>query len=205
MEEMLELGGYFKAVEAGFFVDSGEYPERGGDGIAREIEGGIGAGTVYPRDPDYMAPVTAHFGYNNLKQYGPEAEADPSSLIGGCTFEKPEKIVYIDELDEEDNVNVRLENTRELRKSTKILPEMEWAGDGIVQTTMFLPADRKTAYHTAIEIGRKMGLKDVEVIHTEVMHPSEGTRVEIKGRFDTAVDVFALDIPLNRISLQRRR
>lgn len=36
MEEMLELGGYFNAVEEGFFVDSGIYPERNGDGIARK-------------------------------------------------------------------------------------------------------------------------------------------------------------------------
>lgn len=47
MEEMLELGGYFNAVEEGFFVDSGIYPERNGDGIARKIDGGIGAGTIF--------------------------------------------------------------------------------------------------------------------------------------------------------------
>src|SRR6056297_2247894 len=98
LEEMLESGGYFQAVEQGFFVDSGQYPERNGDGIARKIEGGIGPGEIYERDEDYMAPVTAHFGYNNLAQYGPEAEDDPSSLIGGSTFEKPEKIIFIDEL-----------------------------------------------------------------------------------------------------------
>ena len=27
MEEILEVGGYFEAVERGFFVDSGYYPE----------------------------------------------------------------------------------------------------------------------------------------------------------------------------------
>jgi D-ornithine 4,5-aminomutase subunit beta len=70
MEEMLELGGYFQAVEAGMFVDSGKYPERNGDPIVRKIDGGIGAGTVYERDDDYMAPVTAHFGYNNLEAMG---------------------------------------------------------------------------------------------------------------------------------------
>ena len=46
MEEILEVGGYFKAVEEGFFVDSGYYPERNGDGIVRKIDGGVGAGTV---------------------------------------------------------------------------------------------------------------------------------------------------------------
>ncbi len=99
LEELIEVGGYFEAVEKGFFVDSGEYPERNGDGIARQIEGGIGAGKVYKRDEDYMAPVTAHFGYNNVAQYDGNPE-DPAALIGGCTFECPEKIVYIDELDE---------------------------------------------------------------------------------------------------------
>lgn len=195
LEEMLETGGYFEAVEAGFFVDSGEYPQRNGDGIFRKIDGGVGEGTVYPRDSDYMAPVTAHFGYNNLEQYGEEAVNDPSSLIGGCTFEKPEKIIFIDELDDEDNVQVRLEKTVELRNSSRIIPEMEWQGDGIVQITMFLPSDRRTAFYAAIEIGKKIGLKDVEVIHTEVMHPAEGTRVEIKGRVDFTIDTAELDIP----------
>ncbi|MFW6298913.1 MAG: D-ornithine 4,5-aminomutase subunit OraE, partial [Bacillota bacterium] len=37
LEEILSLGGYFEAVEAGMFVDSGEYPGRNGDGIARAI------------------------------------------------------------------------------------------------------------------------------------------------------------------------
>ena len=73
MEEMLEAGGYFAAVEQGFFVDSGCYPERNGDGIAREIAGGVGAGTVFKRAADYMAPVTAHFGYNNVAQYDEKA------------------------------------------------------------------------------------------------------------------------------------
>ncbi len=195
LEEMIEKGGYFKAVEAGFFVDSGEYPERNGDGISRKIDGGIGVGTVYERDSDYMAPVTAHFGYNNLEPYGKEAVKNPSSLIEGDTFEKPEKIIFIDELDEEDNVNVRLEKTSELRHTSKIIPEMEWQVDGIVQTTMFLPTDKRTASFTAIEIGKKMGLADVEVINVEVMHPAEGTRVEIKGRVDFKIDTSELDIP----------
>ncbi len=109
MEEILENGGYFEAVEAGFFVDSGQYPERNDDGIARKINGGIGAGTVISRDEDYMAPVTAFFGYNNVAQYDEEAVDNPSKLIDGCTLEDPSKIVYIDELDQEDNVYKRME------------------------------------------------------------------------------------------------
>jgi len=195
MEEMIENGGYFKAVEEGFFVDSGLYPERNGDGIARKIDGGVSADSVYERDEDYMAPVTAHFGYNNLAQYGAAAEKDPSSLIGGCTFEKPEKIIFIDELDEEDNVRIRLRETEELRHSTGIKPEMEWQGDGTVLLTLFLPVEKRTAQVTAIEIGRRMGLEEVEVIHTEIMHPAEGTRVELKGKFNQVIDTALLDIP----------
>ena len=59
LENMKELGGYFNSVEEGFFVDSGMFPERNGDGISRKIDGGIGAGTVFKRAKDYCAPVTA--------------------------------------------------------------------------------------------------------------------------------------------------
>ena len=66
MEEILKVGGYFKAVENGFFIDSGNYPERNGDGIPRQIDGGIGAGMIFERDKDYFAPVSVHYGYNNI-------------------------------------------------------------------------------------------------------------------------------------------
>ena len=99
-------------MEQGFFVDSGMYPERNGDGIARKIDGGVGAGTVVKRDEDYMAPVCHHFGYNNV----PKEIEKPCDLIGGCTLCDPDKIVYIDELDEMDNVYKRLEETRHTEK-----------------------------------------------------------------------------------------
>ncbi len=195
LEEMIEAGGYFNAVEQGFFVDSGYYPERNDDAIIRHIDGGIGAGTTYDRAEDYMAPVTAHFGYNNLEQYGEAAVKDPSSLIGGGTFEKPEKIIFIDELDDVDNVIVRMEETKEYREKNIVKPEMEWLGDGVVQTTMFLPTDERTAYFAAIEVGKKMGLEEVEVIHTEVMQAAEGTRVEIKGKFQHSINLDTLVVP----------
>lgn len=195
MEEILEVGGYFNAVEKGFFVDSGYYPERNGDGIIRKIDGGVGADTIYERDEDYMAPVTAHFGYNNIAQYNKSAFDNPSQLIDGCTFEKPEKIIFIDELDETDNVNIRLKEVEELRKSSKIKPEMEWLGDGIILITLFIPIDERRAEFAAIEIGKKMGLKDVEVIHKEIMQQAEGTRIELKGRVDFSIDIDKLVIP----------
>lgn len=143
-EEILAAGGYFNAVEQGFFVDSGLYPERSGDGSCREIAGGVGAGTVFKREADYMAPVTAHYGYNNVAQYDPAAVEDPASLIGGCTLERPEKIVYIDELDQEDSVNVRMAETGQYRGAGHhlIRPEMEWLADGTVMLTLFFPASK---------------------------------------------------------------
>ena len=194
MEEIVEVGGYFQAVQEGFFVDSGKYPERNGDGIARKIEGGIGYGFIYERDEDYMAPVTAHFGYNNVAQYGGDP-ADPAALIGGCTFEDRSKIVYIDELDETDNVNVRLAEVEKYRKSSLIKPEMEWLADGTIMLNMFIPANKRVAEVVAVEIGKKLGLVDPEVINREIMQEAEGTRIEMKGKVDFDIDVDTLVIP----------
>ncbi|MBN9647210.1 cobalamin-dependent protein [Terrisporobacter glycolicus] len=195
MEEIIEAGGYFEAVEQGFFVDSGNYPERNGDGISRKIKGGVGEGTVYERDKDYFAPVTAHFGYNNVAQYDENAIDNPALLIGGSTFENPEKIVYIDELDDFDNVETRLKESEEYRLGTKIKPEMEWCADGIVMITMMLPTDKRTAEFAALEFGKKMNLEDIEVISREVMHESEGTRIEMKGKVPFDIDINNLVIP----------
>lgn len=194
-EGIIEDGGYFQAVEDAFFVDSGNYPERNEDGISRKINGGVGEGTVYERDEDYLAPVTAHYGYNNVAQYDPSAVDDPAKLIDGSTFEKPDKIVFIDELDEEDNVNLRLEETKELREEGLIKPEAEWMGDGIILITMMIPESRRVAEFAALEIGKKMGLKDCEVINKEIMQAAEGTRIELKGRVPFAIKKDSLVIP----------
>lgn len=191
MEEILEVGGYFEAVSQGFFVDSGRYPGRNDDGIAREKDGGVSADSIIPRDDDYMAPVCNHYGYNNL----PDGVDKGCDLIDGCSLEHPEMIDFIDELDPEDNVNSRLEETREFRKGSKLKPEVEWAADGWVNITMFLPAEEAVAEVAAIEIAKKMGLENSEVIHREVMHPAEGTLIEVKGKVDFAVDVDNLEIP----------
>jgi D-ornithine 4,5-aminomutase subunit beta len=197
MEEILEAGGYFQAVEEGFFVDSGYYPERNGDGIVRKIDSGLAADTVYPRDEDYLAPVTAHFGKNHL----PEGTANPADLIGGSTFEVPEKIVYIDELDPEDNVNRRLEENSRYFTREHVRPEVQWAGDGVILQTLMLPLDADTAEAVAVEIGKKMGLLDVEVVHKQVMQKAEGTLVEIKGRVDFDIDATKLTIPKKPVLL----
>ncbi len=197
LEDIEARGGYFRAVEEGLFVDSGFYPERFGDGIVRRAGGGVGAGTIVPRDPDYLAPVCAHFGHNP----GAGGRADPCALIGGCTLCRPEKIAYIDELDEEDNVGRRLEPTAAHRAAGLLRPEVQWYADGMVAVTMFLPTGRTVAEYAALELCRRMQLRDPEVIHSAVMHPAEGTLVEVKGRLDTDVRLEDLVIPEREVTL----
>ncbi len=199
LEEMLEMGGYYEAVERGMFVDSGEYPERNGDGIPRDINGGIGAGSVYERAENYMAPVTAHYGYNNTQQYGVDKEK-ASELIGGSTFEDRSKIQYIDELDPTDNVETRLAEKEAYRNTNMIMPEVEWLADGIVQLELLLPVPMQVAKYAALEYAKHMNLKEAEVIHLECMQAAEGTRVQLKGKIDLAVDINSLEIPPEAIT-----
>jgi D-ornithine 4,5-aminomutase subunit beta len=194
-EELLEDGGYFKAVEDGYFIDSGIYPERNGDGISRPINGGIGAGTVYERDDDYFAPVTAHFGYNNVEQYGLNENDNPSSLIDGSTFEDRSKIQYIDELDEEDNVNKRLEEKEKYINSNIIKPEVEWLADGVVVIDVTLPTSVKYAEAAGLKIAENMNLLEVEVIHREILHEAEATRIQVKGKVDFDINLDELELP----------
>jgi D-ornithine 4,5-aminomutase subunit beta len=198
LEAMLEDGGYFAGVEKAYFVDSGEYPETHDDGIARQSDGGVAEGTITPRADDYLAPVCHHFGENHLPAgFRGEAfgEASPCALIGACTLCDDAKVPYTDELDPTDNVNVRLAQTADLRAKNLIKPEVEWAGDGVVAVTMFLPTSDRLAEAAALELGRAMNLTDVEVINRQVMHPAEGRLVEIKGRLDVAIDPTTLVIP----------
>lgn len=197
LEEILEAGGYFAAVKQGFFVDSGFYPERNGDGIRRDPAGGVGADTIVPRDADYWAPVCHHFGYNSAPadlRGESAAGREACAAIEGCTLCRPEKIKYIDELDPEDNAPRRLEASRPYRERL-LKPEAEWAGDGIVTMTLFLPVQAVTASSGALEIARRLGLQEAEVINLQVQHPSEGTLVEIKGKVGFAIDPAGLQIP----------
>ncbi|WP_040330281.1 D-ornithine 4,5-aminomutase subunit OraE [Clostridium ihumii] len=188
LEEILENGGYFEAVEKGFFVDSGEYPARNGDGIARKIQGGIGVDTIVERDEDYFAPVCAHFGYNNI----PKEYENPCDAINGCTLCKHEKIQYIDELDDEDNVYKRMERVKD---DGTIVPEVEWKNDGYVSVTLFIPEEERIAEAAALEMGKNMNLSDVEVIHKQIMQDAEGTLVEIKGRVNFKIKKNELKVP----------
>jgi D-ornithine 4,5-aminomutase subunit beta len=193
LEEILEGGGYYAAVESGQFVDQGYYPERKGDGIVRDPEGGDGAGTVIPRESDYGAPVCSHFGNNVYSQ----SSDKPCKEHGGCTLCEPSKVQYIDELDPEDNVEKRLQNTFEDQAAGLLRPEVEKHGDSIVCVTLFVPESPKLAEAAALEMARHMGLKSPEVISRRIMHPAEGSVFDIKGVLDIAVSIDELPLPIH--------
>jgi D-ornithine 4,5-aminomutase subunit beta len=191
LEEILDRGGYFAAVADGQFVDSGCFPERAGDGIARDPFGGVGAETLIRREADYGAPVCSHFG-NNIYD---DAHGKSCTAYGGCTLCDPSKIRYIDELDPEDNVHKRLETPLREKAAGRIRPEVEWAGDGIVCVTLFVPEAPRTAEAAALQMVEKMGLKHPEVISRRLIHPSEGSLFEVKGVLEDAVRKDELVLP----------
>ncbi|MBF0249978.1 MAG: cobalamin-dependent protein [Alphaproteobacteria bacterium] len=188
MEEILDMGGYYAAVEAGQFVDSGHYPERHGDGIARDPAGGSGAGTVVKRAPRYGAPVCSHFGDNVFKDGDCKA-------YGGCSLCNPDKIRYVDELDPLDNVGERLKVPLDERDRGILRPEVERHGDGMVCVTLFVPAPPDVAEAAAIDMALHMNLKNPEVISKRVLHPAEGSVFEIKGVLDVYIDTAFLTLP----------
>jgi D-ornithine 4,5-aminomutase subunit beta len=190
LEEILEAGGYYAAVASGQFVDSGHYPERKGDGIARDPAKGDGAGSVVPREADYGAPVCSHFGANVFAK----TEGKPCDPIGGCTLCDPDKIRYIDELDPEDRVEKRLEVPLTERAAGLVRPEVEKHGDGVVCVTLFVPARADVAEAAALEMARHMNLTNPEIINRRLMHPAEGSVFEIKGVLDMAFSISMLPL-----------
>lgn len=191
MQDILDNGGYFEAVEKGFFVDSGFFPERSGDGIARKKDGELGANTVVKREKDYFAPVCNHFGYNNV----PENLKKACDVINGCTLEDPNKIQYIDELDETDNVFVRMDTNRDSDEKGLLKPEVEWKNDGIIQIDMTIPDNPDVAEAAALEICNRIGLEEATVISKTVLHPAEGSYIELKAKVPFFVDRNILKIP----------
>jgi len=192
LEEIVASGGYYAAVAAGHFVDSGLFPERNGDGIVRDPSAGDGAGTVIPRAADYGAPVCSHFGDNVYAR--PDAKA--CEAYGGCTLCDPSKIQYIDEVDPSDNVDQRLALPLAERAAGVLRPEVEKHGDGIVCVTVFVPASPRVAEAAALEMARRMGLRNPEVISRRLMHPAEGSVFEIKGVLDVTIRIDDLPLPV---------
>ena len=185
LQEIVEGGGYYTAVEAGQFVDSGYFPERKGDGIVRDPHGGDGADTVILREPDYGAPVCSHFGNSVYTQ----SEGRPCDEYDGCTLCDASKIHYIDELDAQDNVARRLMQPLAERKVGLLRPEVEKHGDSIVCVTLFIPARPLIAEAAALAMAQRMGLKEARVISRRIMHPAEGSVFDIKGVLDVAVRI----------------
>jgi D-ornithine 4,5-aminomutase subunit beta len=107
----------------------------------------------------------------------------------------PSKIVYVDELDETDNVENRLKKPMDEERLGMIRPEVEWAKDGVVCVNFFIPEPQDVAEAASLVMADGMGLKSPEVIHARVMHPAEGTLVEVKGTLDLAVKRGDLKIP----------
>jgi len=170
---------------------------RAGDGIARDGKGGVASDSIIARDPDYYAPVCDHFGENHL----PDGTNSACDLIDGCTLCKPEKIVYIDELDPEDSCDKRLEITYPYRKGGKVKPEAEWAGDGTILTQFFVPLTEDFAAAYGIEMATKLGLVDPQVVNIQVMQPAEGCFVEVKGKVNFDIEVSSLKVPEKEIIL----
>jgi D-ornithine 4,5-aminomutase subunit beta len=141
LEDILNRGGYFAAVEQGQFVDSGNFPERVGDGIARDPKGGVAADTIIKREANYGAPVCHHFGQNRYADTPDKACA----AYGGCTLCEASNIQYIDELDDVDNVHQRLQKPLADQAAGWIRPEVEWSGDSMVCVTLFVPEEPQIA------------------------------------------------------------
>jgi len=88
-----------------------------------------------------------------------------------------------------------LKKTKNNYDSNLVKPEVEWRADGTVLMNIFLPLDERTAEFAAIKFCEKMGLEDVTVVHKQVMHPSEGTYCEVKGKVNFDIDITKLVIP----------
>jgi D-ornithine 4,5-aminomutase subunit beta len=190
LEEIIAQGGYYNAVASGQFVDQGYYPQRKGDGIKRDPQSGDGAHSIIARAEDYGAPVCSHFGNNTYNQ----SQEKACMSYGGCSLCDADKIQYIDELDDTDNVATRLQHPLADRAQGVLRPEVEKHGDGVVCVTLFVPESPAVAELAALEMARRMGLKNPEVINKRIMHPAEGSLFEIKGVLEVTVRIKDLPV-----------
>lgn len=184
MEDILAIGGYFAALEDGYFVDSGEYPDREQDGIRRERTGGVGAGSVVARSARYLAPVCSHFGVTATGSLV-MGQSDDESKCSGCSLCDPTLVRYIDELDSEDSAPHRRHAL--LKEAELVRPEAEHTGDGQVTVSMFIPLPETSADEAALEVARTMNLESPRIVDRLVLHPAEGVQYEIVGRVAGAV------------------
>ena len=65
----------------------------------------------------------------------------------------------------------------------------------MILTQFFVPLPEEMAGVFGVEMAKKLGLVDPEVINIMTMHPAEGCFVEVKGRVAFNIDVTTLKIP----------
>jgi D-ornithine 4,5-aminomutase subunit beta len=58
-----------------------------------------------------------------------------------------------------------------------------------------LPTSAAYAETAAVKIAEKLNLLEPEVIHREVLHPAEATRIQVKGRVGFAIDLSEIELP----------
>ncbi len=80
------------------------------------------------------------------------------------------------------------------RKGGLIRPEAEWAGDGVVLMQFVITEAEDVAREAGLEIARKLGLQDPQVVNLMVLHPAEGCFVEVKGK--VAFDIKKADLKI---------
>jgi len=85
--------------------------------------------------------------------------------------------------------------TAKYRDSSLIKPEVQWLGDGVVVIDLTLPISSDYAISAALEIAKRMNLSDAEVIHIEILHPAEATRIQVKGTVNFDIDLNTLTLP----------
>ena len=71
----------------------------------------------------------------------------------------------------------------------------------MITVDLFFPTDPLTAEAAALEVGKQMKLSSVEIIHKEVLHPSEGTRIQLKGTVNFDIDMTKLVLPKKEATL----
>jgi D-ornithine 4,5-aminomutase subunit beta len=94
-----------------------------------------------------------------------------------------------------------LQETYPYRKGNLIRPEAEWAGDGMILTQFFVPLPEEMAGVYGVEMAKKLGLVDPQVINIMTMHPAEGCFVEVKGKVGFDIDVTTLKVPEKEVIL----
>lgn len=94
-----------------------------------------------------------------------------------------------------------IEQTYPYRKGGLIRPEAEWAGDGVVLMQFVVPEAEEIAREAALEIARKMGLDDPQVVNLMVLQAAEGCFVEVKGKVKFDIKKADLKIPPKEIML----